>query len=175
VPVKDGRTRNLTNTPGVHERNAKWSPNGKLIAFVSDVGGEDEIGHHRQFAAAAQGKARNRREPGFAGAGDALEAGEEVFAVHFGKTQRLHFLDVGPGGEGFFAPRQDQATLLRVRLIGGEGGDEVFLHMAVDGVERLRAVKADQSDRAMLLDEKSFVRHSIDPRMSLAATGGAKA
>ena len=29
VPAKDGPTRNLTNTPGVHERNAKWSPDGK--------------------------------------------------------------------------------------------------------------------------------------------------
>ena len=43
VPVKYGNTRNLTGTPGVHERNSKWSPDGKSILFLSDASGEDEI------------------------------------------------------------------------------------------------------------------------------------
>ncbi len=43
VPAKSGVTRNLTETSGVHERNATWSPDGRYIAYISDATGEGEI------------------------------------------------------------------------------------------------------------------------------------
>ena len=43
VPAQHGITHNLTATSGVNERNAKWSPDGKNIAYISDDTGEFEI------------------------------------------------------------------------------------------------------------------------------------
>lgn len=43
VPAKNGATRNLTATSGIHERSPKWSPDGKFIAYISDKSGEDEV------------------------------------------------------------------------------------------------------------------------------------
>ncbi len=40
VPAEKGDPRNLTGTPGVHERNPAWSPDGRSIAYFSDEGGE---------------------------------------------------------------------------------------------------------------------------------------
>ena len=43
VPAKHGNTRNLTATPGIHERNSKWSPDGRWVAYISDASGESEL------------------------------------------------------------------------------------------------------------------------------------
>jgi tricorn protease len=43
VPAKEGSIRNLTQTSGVREKYAAWSPDGKWIAYLSDRSGEDEI------------------------------------------------------------------------------------------------------------------------------------
>jgi tricorn protease len=43
VPIEKGATRNLTNSSNAHDRAARWSPDGKQIAFVSDRSGEDQL------------------------------------------------------------------------------------------------------------------------------------
>jgi tricorn protease len=39
VPVKDGSVRNLTETAGVREKDALWSPDGQRVAYLSDAPG----------------------------------------------------------------------------------------------------------------------------------------
>ncbi|MDZ7272234.1 MAG: protease, partial [candidate division KSB1 bacterium] len=43
VPAEKGPTRNLTNSSGIHDRSATWSPDGRWVAYISDATGEDEI------------------------------------------------------------------------------------------------------------------------------------
>lgn len=39
VPVKDGTVRNLTESAGVRESDALWSPDGQRVAYISDAPG----------------------------------------------------------------------------------------------------------------------------------------
>jgi tricorn protease len=43
APIEKGPTRNLTNSSDAHEKWARWSPDGKQIAFLSDRTGEEEV------------------------------------------------------------------------------------------------------------------------------------
>ncbi|MDD3586821.1 MAG: hypothetical protein PHQ75_06525, partial [Thermoguttaceae bacterium] len=43
VPAEKGLVRNLTNSSNAHDRGAVWSPQGRWIAFISDMEGEDQI------------------------------------------------------------------------------------------------------------------------------------
>lgn len=43
VPAKSGITRNLTQSSFAHDRAPAWSPDGKWIAYLSDLNGEYEI------------------------------------------------------------------------------------------------------------------------------------
>lgn len=43
LPAEKGDPRNITLTPGAHEKEPVWSPDGKTIAFFSDASGEYKL------------------------------------------------------------------------------------------------------------------------------------
>jgi tricorn protease len=43
VPIEKGVTRNLTRSSRAHEKWARWSPDGRKIAYISDQSGEEEV------------------------------------------------------------------------------------------------------------------------------------
>lgn len=43
VPKERGDARNISNSPGSHERYPAWSPNGKWISYLSDKNGRYEL------------------------------------------------------------------------------------------------------------------------------------
>ncbi len=43
APAEHGPTRNLTHSSNAHDKAARWSPDGRKIAFISDMSGEEEL------------------------------------------------------------------------------------------------------------------------------------
>jgi tricorn protease len=64
VPAKKGDPRNLTGTPGVHERSPVWSPDGKSIAYFSDASNEYAL-HVRPQDGKAEARAYELKGAGF--------------------------------------------------------------------------------------------------------------
>lgn len=72
------------------------------LAELRVVGGDDEVAHHRQLAAAAQGKAADGGDHGLADAADGLPVARDVVAlVGVGKAVLSHGADIGAGRKGF--------------------------------------------------------------------------
>lgn len=56
VPAKDGEIRNISRTPAARELGASFSPDGKLVVYLSDASGEYEI-----YTRASDGSGEARR------------------------------------------------------------------------------------------------------------------
>lgn len=94
VPAKDGEIRNLTQTPGIRERDGSWSPDGKWIAYLSDKAGDYEI-----FVRSADnaGDERQITKGGKAWRFTPLWSPDSKMLAYSDKDHALHVVDVASG------------------------------------------------------------------------------
>ena len=90
VPAEKGDPRNLTNTPGVMERDPQWSPDGKSIAYLSDESGEYAL--HLSPQSGAGEVARIELKPGFYQSPRFAPDSKKIALVD--SFQRLWYLDL---------------------------------------------------------------------------------
>ncbi|MEO1574418.1 MAG: DPP IV N-terminal domain-containing protein, partial [Pseudomonadota bacterium] len=93
APAKKGPIRNLTRTPGEREIDARWSPDGKHIAYLSDASGEYEI----WVRPVGGGDARRVTTDGATWRFAPAWSPDSSMLVFGDKNQRLNLVDVTTG------------------------------------------------------------------------------
>jgi tricorn protease len=94
VPAKEGEIRNFTQTPGIRERDASWSPDGKWIAYLSDRSGDYEI---YVRAADATGEERRITNNAKAWRFEPQWSPDSKMLAFSDKDHALHVVDVASG------------------------------------------------------------------------------
>lgn len=94
LPAEKGDARNLTATPGAHERSPVWSPDGTQVAYFSDESGEYEI-----VVAPQTGKGDKKRyAPGGAGFYERLRFSPDGKKLSYHDNSRtIRVLDLASG------------------------------------------------------------------------------
>jgi tricorn protease len=95
VPARKGHARNLTNTPGVAERDPAWSPDGKWVAYFSDESGEYQLHLRDQSGLGEVKKIALSKAPSFYYAPVWSPDGKKI--AYHDKRLNLWYVDVASG------------------------------------------------------------------------------
>jgi tricorn protease len=93
IATDRGDVRRLTQTPDVREVQPTWSPDGKLIAFVADQGGRDEV-----WLGDEQGKNLRKVSDEDSQKGSLTWSPDSKYLLYTGSDKKLHKVNVA-GGE----------------------------------------------------------------------------
>ncbi len=123
------------------------------------LGGDDEVAHHGELAAASQGESGDRRDNGLAAAGRLVPGRELFFEVPVDEAPRLHFLDVRSRGEGFLAAGYDNGANGVVGFKSFQCVGKLVNERTVQRVQRFGSIERNDADAVRFLDQDVFVAH----------------
>jgi tricorn protease len=156
VPADKGEARNLTNTPGVMERDPAWSPDGKSIAFFSDESGEYALHIKPQTGAgetkkiALQGKSAYYFDPKWSPDSKSIAFTDNM--------TNLWTVDVAAGK----VTKVDSDYLYTLNRSFNWSGDSKWIAFERFGTNRMRSIwvwNADTGKSTQITDGMSDARH----------------
>jgi tricorn protease len=112
VPAEKGDVRNLTSTPGAHERSPVWSPDGTRIAYISDESGENQL-----VVAPQDGRAKPAAYPleGHGFYQDLVWSPDSQRLSYIDNSQAVYWFDVKTGRSKKIAAQQTYTPALQLR------------------------------------------------------------
>jgi hypothetical protein len=116
------------------------------LAELRLLAGEDDVAHHGELTAAAEGEALDRGDDRGLDVRDPLPLGVEALELDVGPGLVLHLGDVGAGGEGLLAAGDDDRPDGLVGVEELQRADDLLHDGLVEGVECLGPVQCDGGD-----------------------------
>jgi len=130
------------------------------LAELRGLGGNHQVAHQCQLAAAAEGITAHRRDHGLVDRLEARPSREVVVIEHVDGAGLDHLRDVGAGGEGPVVAGQDHAADPVVPVEHVQGIDQLSDRLMVQRIADLRPIDGDDPYRPPNLGENEFERHA---------------
>jgi tricorn protease len=143
VPVEHGVTRNLTHSSTAHDREAAWSSDGRRLAYISDLSGEEELYVQAQDGAApAQPLTKNSRArysaPRWSADDQRIALADQTGSLYVIELASKHRIPVAKDPADLAQDYQwsPDGRYLGYTLNGANGYSGVYIWSAADGKSR---------------------------------------
>ncbi|MBA3637753.1 MAG: PD40 domain-containing protein [Acidobacteria bacterium] len=159
VPGEKGDVRNLTNTPGGHDRSPAWSPDGRSIAWFSDASGEYQL-HIGNQDGKGTPRAITVEGEGYYQAPVWSPDSEKI--AYFDNSLSVYWLDVKSGASKKIAAQPIYSPAIVISY--GWSPDSKWLAYAMDNVAAITTVHAYSIEQAKSFQVSDGLSDVRDPQ-----------